>query len=454
MSANKKILVLGAGYVAKPCVDYLLRRPENSVTVACRGVEAAEELIHTLEHGKDRAHATSLDVKDAEKLLQAVSEHDVVISLIPYTYHPLVIEAAIKARKHFCSTSYVSAVMETYHQKAQEAGITVLNEIGVDPGIDHLYAMKTIHEVHENGGKIRSFISFCGGLPAPEASNNPFGYKFSWSARGVLMAAGNTAKYLEGGKVVEIPASKLLSEGTKEIPIYPAFAFEGYPNRDSTGYGAKYGIEEAQTILRGTLRYKGCPALIKALVDVGFLNDDDKDYLKADGAEIAWKDVLASMLGTANDEESLKAAVAAKAGLTESNKKRILDGFRWLGLFSSSPAPRKRSLLDSLAFTMADKMKYLPGERDMLMLQHRFEIEKADGSLETRTSTMVEYGIPNGATAMSRTVGIPCAIAVQLILDGKITRTGVLAPMTPDIYVPIIDLLEKENISCKEEILQ
>mgnify|MGYP001375515680 CR=1 FL=1 len=197
-----------------------------------------------------------------------MAQHDLVISLIPYTFHPLVIEAAMAAKKHFVSTSYVSAVMAGYDAAAKEAGITVMNEIGVDPGIDHLYAMKTITETHARGGQVLSFTSYCGGLPAPECSNNPLGYKLSWSGRGVLLAAGNPAKYLEDGKVVEIPGPRLLYDGPKEIHIYPGFNFEGYPNRDSTPYNERYGIPECQTVLRGTLRYKGNPAFIRSLGQV------------------------------------------------------------------------------------------------------------------------------------------------------------------------------------------
>eukprot|EP00051_Salpingoeca_urceolata_P026413 m.477223 g.477223 ORF g.477223 m.477223 type:complete len:452 (-) comp20778_c0_seq1:139-1494(-) len=446
-----KALVLGSGFVAEPCIDYLLRRPENEVTVACRGVEKAQALTA----GKANTTAIALDVQDADALLKAVSEHDVVISLIPYTYHPLVIEAAVKAKKHFVSTSYVSPTMQGFDDRAKEAGITVMNEIGVDPGIDHLYAMKTIDETHKAGGKVLSFLSYCGGLPAPEASNNPLGYKLSWSGRGVLLAAKNPAKYWEDGKVIEIASENLLSEGPKEIPIYPAFAFEGYPNRDSTPYKERYGIPEAQTILRGTLRYKGNPSFVKALADAGFMNDDDQDYLAADAADLKWCELTAKVVGAASaNADAVAEAFVKKANLEESpERKRIVAGIRWLGLLSDDTVKRDRSILDTLAALLGDKLKYEDGERDMIMLQHRFVIERADGKTEVRTSTMNEYGIPNGATAMARTVGIPCGIAVQLVLDGKISKKGVLAPLSADLYEPLIAELEKEGLGCKEEVV-
>ncbi|EDQ85999.1 uncharacterized protein MONBRDRAFT_34020 [Monosiga brevicollis MX1] len=445
-----QILLLGAGFVAGPCLDYLLRRPENNITVACRTLEKATELVG----GRDRCKATSLDVKNADALLEAVSQHDLVISLIPYTYHPLVIEAAIKAQKHFVSTSYVSPTMAGYDQAAKDAGITVMNEIGVDPGIDHLYAKQIIDKVHAEGGKIDHFTSFCGGLPAPEASNNPLGYKFSWSARGVLLAAGNTARWIEDGQVKEVKSPELLTPAAvREVPIYPAFAFEGYPNRDSTPYPERYGIPEAKTVLRGTLRYKGNPAFVKALADVGFLNDDAQPFLQESSPAIAWCAVMARLLECGESEEELEAAFVKKAQLADSaDRARIVAGMKWFGLFASEDVPRKSSLLDSLAEHLAIKLKYQPGERDMIMMQHKFHVTRSSGKQEIITSTMLEYGIPHGATAMARTVGIPCGMAVQLVLDGKITKKGVFAPLTPDIYEPLIQQLEAEGICCKEEL--
>lgn len=323
------ILLLGSGFVAGPCLDVLLRRPENTVTVACRHVAAAEKLCV----GRANAVAAALDVKDANALLTAVAAHDMVISLVPYTFHPLVIEAAIAAKKHFVSTSYVSPTMAGYDAAAKKAGITVMNEIGVDPGIDHLYAMKTITEAHARGGKVVSFTSYCGGLPAPECSNNPLGYKLSWSGRGVLLAAGNAAKYLEDGHVVEIPGPRLLFDGPREVNIYPGFAFEGYPNRDSTPYTERYGIPECRTLLRGTLRYRGNPAFVRTLSQIGLLNDEAQGYLAAGQPRMTWAQLLGRLVDSAGTSaEALTDAVVAKAGLgalPRSDRKRIISGLKW-----------------------------------------------------------------------------------------------------------------------------
>ncbi|KAJ3046158.1 hypothetical protein HK097_001002 [Rhizophlyctis rosea] len=446
---TKKILLLGSGYVAGPCLRYLLRREDNEVTIASRRIEPSQQLAA----GHPRAHPISLDVSNAAALEAAVAAHDLVISLIPYTQHAAVIDAAVKHKKHVVTTSYVSPAMEAFDAAAKQAGVIVLNEIGLDPGIDHLYAVKTISEVHAAGGKITSFLSYCGGLPAPEASNNPLGYKFSWSSRGVLLALRNDAKFWGEGKVVEIPGAKLM-DSAKPIYIYPAFAFEGYPNRDSTPYDKRYKIPECKTILRGTLRYQGFPQFVKALVALGLLDDSAKDFLAESAQPIAWKSVLAKAVGSSSDnEEDLKEVVLAKTGLDRENGKRVLHGLTWLGLFSSTPVTRKNNLLDTLCATLEEKMQYLPGERDMVMLQHKFEVELADGTKQTRNTTGLWFGEPNGDSAMATTVGVPCGIATQLILDGKITRTGVIAPMDDDIVNPLLHALEAEGIKMDEEIL-
>ncbi|KAF9580845.1 Saccharopine dehydrogenase [NADP(+), L-glutamate-forming] [Lunasporangiospora selenospora] len=341
------------------------------------------------------AAAMSLDVNDETALEAAVAEHDVVISLIPYTYHAQVIKAAIKSKTNVVTTSYVSPAMMAYDEAAKAAGVVIMNEIGVDPGVDHLYALKTIHE-------ILSFLSYCGGLPAPEASNNPLGYKFSWSSRGVLLALKNSAKFYENGKVVEYTGDELMTSA-KPIPIYPAFAFVGYPNRDSTPYKERYDIPEAHTILRGTLRYDGFPQFVKTLVDIGFLEDAPQDFLAPESAEITWRDVLAKRLeSSSNDEADLVKAIEAKATIKGEVLGRVIKGLKWIGMFSDTLVTRRGNYLDTLCATLEQKMMYGEGERDMVMLQHKFEVELKDGTRETRTSTLLEYGDPKGHSAMAR----------------------------------------------------
>ncbi|KAJ1949009.1 saccharopine dehydrogenase (NADP+, L-glutamate-forming) [Linderina macrospora] len=451
--AEKNILLLGSGFVAEPCLEYLLRSGNNNVTVACRRLAKAEEL--TSKYPK--ATPISLDVEDDAALEQAVAAHDLTISLIPYTQHARVMKAAIKSKKHVVTTSYISPAMEELDAAAKEAGIICMNEIGLDPGIDHLYALKIINEVHEEGGKITSFESFCGGLPAPEDSNNPLGYKFSWSARGVLLALRNNARYWQDGKLVEINGKDLM-DSARPIYIYPAFAVVGYGNRDSSHYRERYSIPDAETCVRGTLRYQGFPEFAKTLVNMGFLDDAPHDFLSSSSSSepLLWNTVTQRLLGTESaSQDALLAAIEAKIDTQDPEaRRRIMHGIKWLGITSADVvASRRGTYLDVLCARLEDLMMYGEDERDMILLQHKFEVENKDGSHNTRTSVTLMYGEPGGFSAMAKTVGVPCGIATQLILDGKITMTGVIAPMTKEVYEPIMHILPSEGINAVEQTI-
>ncbi|KAJ6438597.1 saccharopine dehydrogenase [Purpureocillium lavendulum] len=455
MAPQQTVLMLGAGFVTRPTLD-ILTAAGIPVTVeltppslaACRTLESAK----SLSAGVKNATPISLDVTDDKALDAEVAKHDLVISLIPYTFHATVIKSAIRQKKNVVTTSYVSPAMMELDQAAKDAGITVMNEIGLDPGIDHLYAVKTIDEVHRAGGKILSFLSYCGGLPAPEASDNPLGYKFSWSSRGVLLALRNAAKIYQGGKIVDI-ASKDLMGTAKPYFIYPGYAFVAYPNRDSTPYKERYNIPEAQTIIRGTMRYQGFPQFIRVLVETGFLEDTPLDILSQ---PISWKEATKAIIGAKSSSASdLEAAVVAKSTFdSEEDKQRILSGLRWIGIFSDEKITPRGNPLDTLCAELEKKMQFEEGERDMVMLQHKFEIEHKDGSHETRTSTLVEYGDPKGYSAMAKLVGLPCAVAVQQVLDGTLSEKGILAPMTPKINDPIMkELKDKYGVEMKEKTI-
>jgi len=456
----KEILLLGSGYVTAPCVEYLLRRPENRVTVASFRLARAQALVGQFPSANERLHAAQVDVQDEAALDNLVARCDLVISLVPYIYHANVIRSAIRFKKNVTTTSYVSPAMLELDEAAKEAEIVVMNEIGLDPGVDHIYALKVIREAQAAGGKVKSFLSYCGGLPAPESSNNPLGYKFSWSSRGVLLALRNSAKFLQDGKTVEVNGPELM-RSVKPISIYPAFSVVGYANRDSSFYNERYNMPEATTVLRGSLRYTVFPFFIQCLVDLGFLDETPQPYLAEDEPQITWPAVLAKMLDLPEgiDEATLFATISAKAGLNKAGAEQqatLFDGMSWLGLLSDASLATKRggNLLDTLCATLETKMSYQPGERDMVLLQHRFDIENADGSLETRTSTLLEYGTPNGYSAMARSVGVPCGIAAQLILDGELNTPGILAPMTEEINGPLYRELVKENIVCQEEVIR
>lgn len=442
---TKRVLLLGSGFVAQPVIDTLSATDGIEVTVACRTQANAEKLAKP-----SGSAAISLDVTKDDELDAALTNHDLVISLIPYIYHPNVVRSAIRLKKDVVTSSYISPALRELEPEIKKAGITVMNEIGLDPGIDHLYAVKMIDEVHKAGGKIKSFLSYCGGLPAPEDSDNPLGYKFSWSSRGVLLALRNSAKYWKDGKIVNI-ASEDLMASAKPYFIYPGFAFVCYPNRDSTLFKELYHIPEAETVIRGTLRYQGFPEFVKSLVDIGFLKDDANEIFSK---PIAWKDALHQYLGAASNS---KADLIAKIdSLTKwkdaDDRERILAGYQWLGFFSNEKITPRGNPLDTLCARLEELMQYEEGERDLVVLQHKFGIENADGTTETRTSTLVDFGKVGGYSSMAATVGYPVSVATRLVLNGTIQGPGLVAPYSPEINDPIMkELKEKYGIYLVEK---
>ena len=448
--APHRVLMLGSGFVTRPTL-VILSDSGIEVSVACRTLDSAKKLCEGVKLGKP----ICLDVTKEKDLDAAIAQHDLVISLIPYTFHATVIKSAVRNKKNVVTTSYISPAMLELEEQVKEAGITVMNEIGLDPGIDHLYAVSTIESVHKAGGKILSFLSYCGGLPSPEDSGNPLGYKFSWSSRGVLLALRNAASFYSAGKVVNVAGPDLMATA-KPYHIYPGFAFVAYPNRDSTPYKERYNIPEAQTIIRGTLRYAGFPEFVKVLVDIGFLSDEEQSFLKE---AITWREATQKILGSSSSsEKDLTWAISSKTSFKDNDEKeRLIAGLRWIGMFSDAKITPRGNPLDTLCATLEEKMQYEDGERDLVLLQHKFEIENKDGSRETRTSTLCEYGAPTGSggySAMAKLVGVPCAVAVKQVLNGTISEKGILAPMNSKINAPLMkELKEQYGIECKEKVV-
>jgi len=433
----KKILVLGAGLVSRPLVRYLLEVPDFEVTVATRTVSKAEKLLA----GHPRGRAVALNVENVDELRNLVSQCDLAISLLPYIHHVKVANLCIESKKHMVTTSYISPVMKELDSRACDAGILILNEIGVDPGIDHMSAMRIIHSVEKKGGKVVSFKSYCGGLPAPEANTNPFGYKFSWSPRGVLMAGRNDAQYLENGKIVEIPGKELFK---KHWPLtVNDMHFETYPNRNSLPYLETYGLKDAHTLFRGTIRNFGWCETLFCVARLGLLSD----ATRTDLARLTF-DGLTRKLVNAKTGESTATALRRFLGADASDK--VIADLEWLGLTSPETLPdTDPTLLDIMTARFLTKMPYGENERDMIVLYHEFIAEYPDRK-ENITSTLIDFGIPGGDSSMARTVSLPAAIATRLILERKIDLTGVLAPVMPQVYNPVLDELETMNIVCKE----
>ena len=441
----KTILVLGAGLVARPLVRYLLDRPGFRVTVASRTRSKAVALIGDHPQGT----AVAFDItKDSAALGDLVAEANLAISLLPYIYHVQVAEQCIRHRRPLVTTSYVSDGMRALDGAAREAGVILLNEIGLDPGIDHMSAMRIIHQVHDAGGEVKSFRSYCGGLPAPDANDNPLGYKFSWSPRGVILAGRNDARYKENGHVMEVPNARLFAthfvawvEGLGDL--------EAYPNRNSLPYIEIYSIPETDTMYRGTLRNLGWCDVLQKLNALGYFSLDERGDLAGKTfrqvmVELVYKDGW----GGEGDTRDLATDLATQLNLAPNSG--VMMALKWLGLLSDAPVLDKTTLLDVLADQMLAKMAYREGERDMVVLVHEF-IAAYPEHREHITSTLIDFGVPGGDTSMARTVGLPAAIGARMVLEGAIELTGVHIPVVPEIYEPVLEELEQLGIVCTEQ---
>lgn len=431
----KSILILGAGMVVKPIAHYLLDN-NFKVTLASRTKEKAEKVIE----GRKNGEAISWTIDDTDVLDSLIKSHDLVVSLLPYTYHVQVAKKCIAHKKNMLTTSYVSAEMKALNEQAKEAGIIILNEIGVDPGYDHMTAMEIIDKVHEEGGKIDDFYSLCGALCAPEASNNPFRYKFSWSPKGVVLASNNDAQYLKNGEVVNLDTSDLF-KNPLEIDFPEVEKMHVYPNRDSLPYIDIYGIPEVKTMYRGTFRYQNwCTAfdLLKSL------NLTDHKTLNLKGKTFA--QVTAEVNGF--ESGNLKETIKTKFKMADNHPG--LQAIEWLGVLDEKPVHLEEgSTFDLTSDLMIEKMMMDESERDMVIMQHIFNITKANGDKESIISRMLDYG-NSEHTSIARTVALPAAIGVKMILNGEINETGVHIPIKKTIYKPILKELKTLGIAMVE----
>jgi saccharopine dehydrogenase (NADP+, L-glutamate forming) len=439
----KKVLLLGAGFVARPLARYLLAQDDLALTVVDQVPERAAALVDGAPHGSTSTWTNN----DPAQLRELVDAHDLVVSLLPAPLHPIVAEACVERGKHFASTSYVSPAMKELDEGAQRAGVTLLNEMGVDPGLDHMSAMRVIDAVHSRGGKIMEFRSCCGGLPAPKHNDNPWGYKFAWSPRAVCTASKQPAQYRHNGQTVELASGEVFGDSGHGQDIEGVGALEAYPNRNSLGYIDLYGLTDVQTMLRGTFRYPGWSETLTQILALNLLDEQPVTY----PAQTTYAQWLRSFL-TVEPTADLRADVARQLSLP--NDSHVLDRFAWLGLFSDeviTPVEAETTALDILAQRMERKMQYGSGEQDMIVLHHDFVAEYPAGQpAEHITSTLIAYGESDGDSAMSRTVGLPAAVGAKLILSGELNKPGVRIPVVPEIYEPVLRELATMGIEFQE----
>jgi saccharopine dehydrogenase (NADP+, L-glutamate forming) len=434
----KKVLVLGAGMVSRPLVVYLLKHGFQ-VTVATRTVRKARALI-----GKNRlGKAVAWTTEDTDGLKKLAARSDLVVSLLPPAHHVSVANACLELGKHLLTTSYVSDAMRALDGPARTKGLVFMNESGLDPGIDHMSAMRIIHGVEKKGGKVVSFRSMTGALPAHGSNTNPFGYKFSWAPRGVLLASRNPARWLQDGREVNIPGEQLFENYALE-DIEGVGTFENYPNRNSVQYREIYGLKDARTVYRGTYRMTGWCETLRKIVALGWLNDQPLPAFFGR----TYGDLTRHLIG-AGPGIDLEKATADFLHLEPYSA--VIKRLGWLGLFGDGPLPADRqNPLDYLNVLSLKKMALGKEDRDMIVMHHEFIAEYPGGKKELITSTLLDYGIPGDDSAVARTVSIPAAIAVRLILEGKIKEPGVQIPVKPSVYGPVLDELEKYHIVFKE----
>jgi len=346
------------------------------------------------------------------------------------------------------TASYCTPDLEKYSKEIEEAGITALMEVGLDPGIDHMIAKDIFDDMSESGLNIVSYKSYTGGLPAPEFSQNPLRYKFSWSPESALMTTLNSAKYIENGKVKEIKAGGDLMLASKKMSILPGFNLHGYPNRDSTAYIKKYGLNNVHTLIRGTLRYKGFADAMWSLIQMGLLSTVPDPYLHVNGPKITWKQFLCKQMEMNIDvfTGTLKNAVFEKLN-EDKFKFSCLEDF---DLFKDIEIEKKGTPIATFSHYLSQKLIYEKNERDVVIMVHEVVVKWPENKLQKLDIRLVVYGDPNGFMAMAKTVGYPAAIGVKMLLDGEIQKKGIVLPMSVDIYRPMLKRLKKEGIEIIE----
>lgn len=444
----KHILLLGAGRSSDVLIHYLLqlcRQTELRLTVADAVQTAAYEKIVANGGESTCARAVAINGNDAEQCRSAVQEADAVISLLPPAAHLTVAKACVEFGKPLLTASYVSAEMRALDQEARRKGVLLLNELGFDPGIDHMSAMQIIDRLHDEDALITAFRSYAGGLVAPEYDNNPWHYKFTWNPRNVVLAGKGTAKYMINGQMKYVPYHRLFSH-TEDVFIEGLGDYEGYPNRDSVIYRELYGLPRIPTILRGTLRRKGFCAAWDTFVQLGVTDDE---IVIENSATMSYRE-FTNMFLQYSRTYLVEEKLAMMMGV--SRKSELIDKIEWLGLFSHEKIGLERATpAQILQHLLEKKWKLEEGDRDMVILHHRFEYHKAEGNFEL-ISDLIVYGDDNRHTAMAKTVGLPLGIGAKLLLTNRIRLAGVHIPVAKEIYVPILAELARQGIGFRERV--
>lgn len=432
----QRIFVIGAGKSSSVLIHYLLERAviqQWQVTVGDMSLELAQSKVGGHAHGT----ALEFNVDDAALRQELISNSDLVISLLPASMHVPVASDCVRLKKHFISASYVSPEMAALHDAAVANDVVLLNECGLDPGIDHMTAMQLMRSIQDRGGIINSFESYTGGLISPESDNNPWHYKLTWNPRNIVIAGQGVAGFTWKDRQKWIPYNKLFTRyDLLEIPGYGWF--EGYPNRDSNKYREIYQLEQTHTLVRGTLRKQGFCDAWNALVQLG-VTDDSYTVDMQEGS--TWSQFVNTYLPF-DPKKNIREKFIEYFHME--NAPEVMEKLDWLGIFSDRPIGHTSATPARILQTLLeDKWKLEPGDQDMIVMLHKLEYTLNGVEMEAQMSFVVT-GDDEINTAMASTVGLPLGMAAKQILNGNLQQRGVIIPITADIYEPILRELQDD----------
>ncbi len=437
------ILIAGAGKSSIYLIQYILTyAPRNKWKVIIADSDA--KLIKEKVGRSTFVEIAAIDITSAVQREPLVKRADIVISLMPPQLHIHLAKDCLKHKKHLITSSYISDEMKEMDEDVKKAGLMFMCEMGLDPGIDHMTASKIIHGIHRVAGSITSFKSYCGGLIAPGSDNNPWHYKFSWNPKNVVAAGMGGARFLNKGKEEDVPYEQMFA-GNKKVQVPGAGTLAYYPNRDSLRYLDIYEVPEIKTFLRATLRHPSFSKGWQALIELGLTTQDD--MIDAKGNTYAsWVKGKCGHSGKA----SLQQFITQKLKIDD---EKMLPMLAWLGLFEEQPLPAgKRSSADILLQILLDKWQMAPEDKDMVVMLHEFEYTHK-GRKTKLSSSMVIEGENREHSAMAKTVGLPIGILARLVLGNKIVPPkGVVMPVMPSVYRPVLTELAHYGIVFKEEV--
>ena len=443
----KTILLFGSGRSATSLIKYLIDRTEElqyTLLIADQSIDSIQQKIANNPNTK----AFALDIHNEEERANLIQQADVVISMMPAFLHPIIAKDCLKYEKHLVTASYISKELTEMNEEVKAKGLVFMNECGLDPGIDHMSAMKVLNEIREKGGNPVHFESFCGGLVAPESDDNVWNYKFSWNPRNVVVAGqGGAAKFLQQGTYKYIPYHRLFKR-TEFLDVEGYGRFEAYANRDSLSYREAYGLQKAHTIYRGTMRRVGYSRAWNMLIQLGVTDDT---YTIEDSENMTYREFINSFLYY-HPTDSVE--VKFRLTLNIEQDDTVWDKFLELDLFSNEKRVELKNATPAqiMEKILSEKWQLQPNDKDMIVMYHKFGYDMP-GELETKQidATMVCIGDDSRHTAMAKTVGLPVGIVALQILKGEITSPGVQMPIQKEVYDPVLKELETFGIVFHEK---